>query len=99
MIVSPKQAFIDWAISQDEEYDLDEFSEPNIYLIEEDFFEDEPIVKANFKKVFKNELYSVSEEEEDFPEVTIENFENWFSYILGNMVFDCEKGKLDGEKV
>ena len=99
IIISPKQPFIDWAVSQDEEYELDEFSEPNVYLIAEDFFEDEPVIKANFKKIFKNELNSVSGEEEIFPEITIENFELWFSYILGNMVFEAEKGKLEGEKI
>ena len=78
---------------------MDEFSEPNVYLIEEDFFEDEPVIKANFKKIFNNEIYAVSSEEENFPEITLENFEEWFSYLLGNTVFDCEKGKLDGEKI
>jgi hypothetical protein len=99
IIIRPKQPFIDWAIKQDEEYELDEFSEPNVYLIEEDFFEDEPVIKANFKKIFNNEIYAVSSEEENFPEITLENFEEWFSYLLGNTVFDCEKGKLDGEKI
>ena len=42
---------------------MDEFSEPNVYLIEEDFFEDEPVIKANFKKIFNNEIYAVSIEE------------------------------------
>ena len=43
IIIRPKQPFIDWAIKQDEEYELDEFSEPNVYLIEEDFFEDDSV--------------------------------------------------------
>lgn len=97
IIIHPKQPFIDWAVSQDEEYELDEYSEPNIYLIEEDFFEDEPVIKANFKKIFKNELNAVSDEEEIYPDITMENFEEWFSVILGNTVFDCEKGNLKGE--
>ncbi len=97
IIIHPKQPFIDWADSQDEEYELDEYFEPNIYLIEEDFFEDEPVIKANFKKIFKNELNAVSDEEEIYPDITMENFEEWFSVILGNTVFDCEKGNLKGE--
>lgn len=99
IIIRPKQTFIDWATQQDEDYFSDELSEPNIYLIEEDFFEDEPVVKANFKKIFKNELFAISDDEESFPEITIENFENWFNYTLGNTVFDAEKGKLEGEKI
>lgn len=99
IIIRPKQTFIDWAVKEDEEYSLDEFSEPNVYLIEDDFFEDEPVLKSNFKKIFKNELSAVSGNQENFPEISIENFELWFSYILGNTVFDAEKGKLDGEKI
>jgi hypothetical protein len=99
IIIRPKQAFIDWAMAQDEEYVLDQSSEPNVYLIEEDFFEDEPVIKSNFKKIFKNELFSVSEDAESFPEISLENFELWFSCVLGNMVFDTEKGKLEGEKM
>ena len=99
IIIRPKQAFIDWATIQDEEYSLYEFSEPNIYLIEDDFFEDEPILKANFKKIFKNELSAVSGDEEKYPAITIENFETHFTYVIGTTVFDNEKGKLEGEKI
>lgn len=99
IIIHPKQAFIDWAKTHDEEYDLDEFSEPNIYLIEDDFFEDEPVLKSNFKKIFNNELATVSEDEEHFPEITLENFETYFTYVIGTTVFDNEKGKLEAEKV
>jgi len=99
IIIHPKQPFMDWASSQDEEYELDEFSEPNVYLIEEDFFEDEPVIKANFKKIFKNELSAVSDEEEIFPAITLENFETHFTYVIGTTVFDNEKGKIEGEKI
>lgn len=99
IIIHPKQAFIDWALKQDEEYSLSEFSEPNVYLIEDDFFEDEPVLKSNFKKIFKNELSAISDEEETFPKITIENFESYFTYVIGTTVFDNEKGKLEGEKI
>ena len=99
MVVHPKAPFVAWAKAQDEEYELDEFSEPNIYLVEEDFFEDEPILKANFKKIFKNELFAVSDDEDAFPPINFENFEHFFTIILGNTVFDLEKGKIEGEKI
>ena len=99
IIIRPKQAFIDWATKQDEEYSLDEFSEPNIYLIEDDFFEDEPVLKSNFKKIFKNELSAVSDEESLFPEINLENFEMYFTHVIGTTVFDNEKGKLEAEKI
>ena len=57
MLVKPTQLFIDWATEKDETSFLSlEFSEGNIYLIEEDFMDEEPILKANFKAIFQNEF-------------------------------------------
>ena len=54
--VEPKQAFCDWAKQHDPEFDFDESDdlEGNLYLIEEDFFEYEPLIEAHFKKIMKN---------------------------------------------
>lgn len=99
LIIQPKQPFISWAKSQDETYELDEYAEPNVYLIEEDFFEDEPVLKSNFKKIFENELLAVIDDIDVFPEITFENFEDWFTIVLGNTVFDCEKNNLEVEQI
>lgn len=88
MLVKPKQAFLDWANSCDEDYNDLQEAEPNIYLIEEEFYEDEPIIKANFKKIFKNELLAVTEDESKYPEVKERLFFEWFHVELGSMVFD-----------
>lgn len=91
MIVRGKQPFIDWANEQEDEFVMDASTEPNVYLIEDDFFEIEPVVKKHFKKVFLNELSAIDENKDAYPEITLENFEAWFSVELGTTVFDTEK--------
>ena len=49
LIVQAKEPFMSWANQYDEDFTVDGVLEPNIYLIEEDFFEEEPIIKANFR--------------------------------------------------
>jgi hypothetical protein len=41
---------------------------------EEYFFEVEPVVKSNSKKIFLNELYGISDNEQSFPEINLEVF-------------------------
>ena len=50
--VRPKQAFVDLANQQDEEFQIDLNAEPSVYLIEEDFFEVDPIIEKNYKTIF-----------------------------------------------
>lgn len=98
IVVHPKQHYIDWANQFEDEFLMDEFSEPTVYLIEDDFFEDDQVLKANFKKIFNNELIAVTEDESTYPEITLENFDAWFSYVLGTTVFDTQKSDLRAEK-
>lgn len=95
--VKGKQPFIDWVKKTDPELFIDEDSEANIYLVEEDFFELEPVIKSNFKKIFYNELDAISEDDDSYPEIKMEVFLEWFDVDAGTMVFDCEKGGLQGE--
>ena len=88
IIVHVKQPFIDWANNQDEVFKIGDSPEPSIYLVEEGFFEDQPIIKANFKEIFENELEMVSDNTASYPEINEENFSNWFKCILGNSVID-----------
>lgn len=94
LIVRPLTPFLEWASSQDEESFIDEDVEANIYLVEEDFFEDEPVIEANFKKIFLNELEAVTDDESQYPPIRMEVFKEWFSVAAGNNVFDCEKSDL-----
>jgi len=89
--VRPKQAFIDWANQQDDEFQIDENAEPSVYLIEEDFFEVEPIIERNYKTIFECELAAVSDNEDGFPEIKMSVFKEWFSVEVGSTVIDLEK--------
>ncbi|MDX2361667.1 MAG: hypothetical protein QNK23_12740 [Crocinitomicaceae bacterium] len=93
--VKALQPFIQWANTKDEEFHLDNDIEPNIYLIEEDFFDVEPLIKSNFKKIFLNELEMVDDDADNYPEITFDTFNEWFSIEIGNTVFDCEDSDLN----
>jgi hypothetical protein len=100
--VRPKAPFFDWAnkFEEDVVFSLGFNNEPSLYLITEDFIDEEPIIKQHFKKIFKNELMAISEDEENWPEVfTLELFLEWFEISLGSMVFDLEKSNLVKEPV
>ena len=97
IIVKAKQPFVNWANQQEEEFVMTSNTEPNVYLIEEDFFEIEPVIKQYFKKIFANELLAISEDESIYPDFKLEVFKEWFSYELGSTVFDTQKEQLQGE--
>ena len=88
VIVKPLKPFIDWANSVDEDYtDLTD-NEASVYLIEDDFYDDEQMLKANFKKIFNNELLAITDDESLYPAIKMENFNQFFSCSLGSNVFD-----------
>ena len=100
IIIKPRQAFWDWANQFEEEESFSEAhdSEASVYLIEEDFMDIEPLLDKHFKKIMKNELAGVADEE-DFPEkITLELFLEWFHIDFGSSVFDTEKSDLKSEK-
>ena len=100
--VTPLKPFWDWANTfEDEmEFSVEDGVEPNVYLITEDFFDIEHVIEQHFKKIFKNELAMITDNEEDWPEdLSQENFLEWFELEVGSTVFDLEKGDLKSEKV
>lgn len=99
ILVEPRQAFCDWASQHDESFDFDENDdlEGSVYLIEDDFFEVEPLVEHYFKKIMKNECLAVTEDESCWPKPTIELFQEWFSLRIGGLVFDTQKSDLESE--
>ena len=99
--VEPKQAFCDWAKQHDPEFDFDESDdlEGNLYLIEEDFFEYEPLIEAHFKKIMKNECLAVVDSEDEYPKPTLELFLEWFTLRIGSSVFDTQKTDLESDKL
>lgn len=97
ILVTPKKPFVDWAQKQDEELLLFGEVEPSIYLIDEDFFDDEPIIKAKFKGIFRTELEAVTDDEESYPIIDFDTFLHWFNVQLGSTVYDAESNGLNRE--
>jgi hypothetical protein len=103
IIVRPTELFWTWA-NQFSEVELKVQSgddiEPTIYLIEEDFFEIEPLIERAFKKIFKTELMMVTEIESEWPEDrSMDVFLNWFELEFGTSVLDLEKSDLKREDI
>ena len=97
MIVRPKEAYIIWANENDADYSDLEDNEPNVYLIQEDFYDDEAVLKQYFKEIFSNELYAVTDNEAKFPPIRWEVFNEWFDVKLGATVFDAEDGQIQAD--
>ena len=98
--IHPRQALWDWANKYNTEvkFDVEDSTEGTVYLVEEDFFDFEPVLEKNFKKMFKNELSSITDEEEYWPEkLTIELFLEWFVIDFGSIVVDLDKSDLRSE--
>lgn len=100
--VKQKQAFWNWANTIDTELQFSEEDdlEPTVYLITEDFFDIEPIIEQHFKKIFKNEICAITEDEDLWPvERNIDVFLSWFEINVGSMVFDLEKSNIVSDKI
>jgi dolichyl-phosphate-mannose--protein O-mannosyl transferase len=102
LIIHPKNPFWEWAAGSDNEivYNSSDDTEGTLYLIEEDFFDIEPIIEKHFKKIFINELSSITDEEENWPsERNFEIFSDWFRFDYGSIVMDFEKTDLKRESI
>lgn len=96
ILIEPRQPFCDWAKSNDPDFDFDEYDdiEGTVYLVEEDFFEPEPIIEQQFKRIMLNECAAVTDDESAWPKPTIELFNEWFYVRVGGAVFDTQKADL-----
>lgn len=94
IIVKAAKPMIEWSEKIDEVFALDKNSEPSVYLIEEDFMDEEPILKSHFKKIFTNELNAVTDDDSTYPEIKWEVFNDWFEIVAGTSVFDLETSDL-----
>lgn len=100
--VKQKQAFWDWAKTVDSEIEFSENDdlEKNIYLIDEDFFDIEPIIEQNYKKIFNHELYSITEDEDLWPKnLKLADFLTWFELDFGSLVVDLEKSSMEFDEI
>lgn len=96
MLVRPTRAFQVWAQQANTDLFIDlDHNEGSIYLIEEDFLEEEPIIEASFKKILLHEIEAVTDDEATWPEdFNRELFDQFFTVEFGSMVFDLQKSDL-----
>lgn len=94
-----KQPFFDWSNRYNEIAFNEGELEPSVYLIEEDFIEEGPIIERNFKKIMITEFSGVCESEEKWPELSHEIFDSFFSVIIGTTVMDTMKNPIQREEL
>lgn len=90
IIVKPKDAFFKWSNEYDDDFDDLDDNEPSIYLIEDDFYDDETVLKSHYKQIFLSELLGVTDNTEVYPDITWDNFNSFFDCDLGTTVFDLK---------
>lgn len=96
LIVQPRQPFFDWVNQFEEDiyFSEEDGVEPTVYLVEEEFLDIEPIVQQQFKKIFRNELNTITSDKDEHPEITEELFHQWFDVTGGTTLFDTQKTDL-----
>ena len=99
--IKPTIEFLNWKISQSTDELIEpEQAEATIYLIEEEFWDEDELLKKYFKKIAKQELHFISETNESHP--TIENVKDFlklFTAEFGTFVYDLLKNPISSEKI
>ena len=89
-----------WAQQNNSELLIDANAEGSVYLIEEEFWDDELILKQYAKKIAQQEFLSINEDASTRPNCNeIAEFENFFSYELGCTRIDLLKLPPEQEKL
>lgn len=100
LFIKPKDAFITWAQQNNPELLIDANAEGSVYLIEEEFWEDELILKQYAKKIAQQEFKSINDDADTWPSCNDTNeFENLFSYELGCTSIDLLKIPLEKDQL
>lgn len=99
--VKPTALFLTWKsnISEEEVFDTI-IPESTIFLIEDDFWEDEAMIKKYFKKIAKQEFFSVCDNKNEWPKINNEDdFNKYFIAECGTFVVDLLKNPIDGDLI
>jgi hypothetical protein len=97
IIVSPKPVFIHEAHANSDAAILSpDHPEPSIYLIEEDFWDDETVLKKYFKRIVNGEIKQLGNENESFAlKIKFDNIHDYFNISLGSLVFDLDDRPIE----
>lgn len=92
IIVEPQPDFIKWVEKHVKDTPVGfEDSEPSIYLISDDFLDDELVIKQNYMEIFLYELEITGIDEENWPEINLDNFNCYFKTTVGVSVVDLKQ--------
>ncbi len=102
--VTPKQPYIDWANSLDDDgprIEQDHLPERNVYLVADmgDYSVDtESVIKRYYRKIFEHELNAWHRVESDWPqERDLAAFMQWFDAEVHSMVLDLLTRRIGTE--
>ena len=101
IVIFPTENFQQWAINNsDEELFLTSQAEPSVYLIEEEFWEDELVIEKYRKKIMRREFSEISSDDSKWPIVKDnEQFRFYFNAFLGLIVVDLLETDLTCEEM
>ncbi|MBM3916926.1 MAG: hypothetical protein FJ349_04845 [Sphingomonadales bacterium] len=98
--VKPKEKLVAWAAEKNSDLLLHADAEATIYLIEEDFWDDDVVLKKYSKKIAQQEFDALGFGQALWPETfQIEDFEAWFACELGCTCIDLLKEPLLKETI
>lgn len=98
IFVKPSKLFIDWARGTNTELLIDEQAEGSIYLIEEEFWDDELILKQYARKIAHQEFSSIIEDSSTWPKCTeLSELEQFFHIEMGCTCIDLRNEPLQKE--
>ena len=98
IFVKPKNPFISWAQSNNPEIVIDENAEGSVYLIEEDFWDDELILQQYAKKIAHQEFSSIVSDSNVWPQWNdLNEFEAFFNIEMGCTCVDLRAENLQKE--
>ena len=95
--VTPRSSFYKVA-AKEVDHSIPDFTnpEPTIYLIEEDFWDNESILKKHFKKIISCEKRQLSPLQQlELTEIKAENMNQYFKFSFGNLVIDNEDSGIE----
>jgi|694.fasta_scaffold32456_4 hypothetical protein len=101
IVVYPTKTFETWAISHSEdELFFSETPEPTVYLIEEEFWDDDLVIEKYRKKIIQRECSDICSDQTKWPIIKDnEQFQHYFTVHLGIMVFDLLESDLSCEEM
>jgi hypothetical protein len=98
IFVKPKNPFITWAQSKHPALVIDANAEGSVYLIEEEFWDDELVFKQYAAKIAEQEFGSIIEDQNVWPQWNnLEEFEAYFSIEMGCTCIDMRNEPLQKE--